>query len=622
MQQPPLQFRNTTILWLGALFGLLPCTSVRAQRPHAAHPSPRPRVFAAIRDHNLPALAAATGGGRAALQARNSAGLTPLECACFRGDIAATELLLKKGARINEVTPAGTALTAALRGGHRTLALMLLKRGAAIGGAGQVTPLMLAAGCNMPGLVGQLANPGTVSAADTNGETALFYAARSGPGCIEALLKMGASVSAPNTEGRISLGEAVAANQLKSVNLLLAAGAKPEQRDKDGKNALHIAAETGASGAIVRAILANKGAIAAVRRDNSGATPLALAIRHGYNETASELRQAPFMPPAASNVGNGADPVKAMSMAAEAVRTGMTKSIAGTDDTCISCHHAGPGLAALAAVGGADTVQSKIKAAAESAIHLDAHALYAGARSANLAELAESADTGDLMPFAGQILFGLSATRAHHTTELSDLVLTAAAFQKADGSWPISGYLSAVPQSQILNTALMVKALAGFASRSPQNRVEERIARSQEWFQSVKSDLCAERAARLLGLKWSGASREDCAVAAHQLLEAQKADGGWPAVAGSNKEGDAFASALALYALAEAGGLRSDDRAIAMAVRYLTSIQLDDGTWYTPAHRLPVCPAVNMGFVHGSAQVSSFNTTCWAILGFVKAGVR
>jgi ankyrin repeat protein len=587
----------------------------------------RTKLFAAIRDTDEGAFTAAISGARTV---PNASGITALQWASFKGNTAQVEALLQKGARINESTPFGTALTAALRGGQKKTALMLLKRGAVSAPAGErgITDLMLAAANDLPEALSKLGTAKTISETDYLGENALFYAARTGPACIKPLIKMGALVSSANLHGSTPLMEAVAANNLASVTALLSAGARADVRNSEGCNALHIAARRGASGPIVKAILEHGGASAAIRRDQTGATPLSLAIRHGYLETAAELRQAPFMPPAASVAGNGSSPQKALSLALATVQNSTRAFYNAADKGCTSCHHQGLALAVLASAPASSVDSSlvnKLKSAAQQSAHSDTVAAQAAVQNPALADVPVGADTGDLPARVGSMLLGLSAAHAHHTLELSNQALAASLFQSPDGSWPANGLqsgLSGHAYQQVLQSALAAKALAVFASTARKYRTEERLARAQEWFLSLHLEDCEGRAARLLGLKWSGASREDCAVAAYELLEAQKADGGWPAIAGTNRESDTRVTALALYALSEAGGMSSNSRAIAMAIRFLTTTQQDDGSWFTPPHRLPVCPAIDAGFAHGAAQVSSFETTCWAALALIKAGIH
>ena len=215
MQQTPQRLRFlilTSSIALAAisLVAALPAWSVQKQR---VRPDlRRVKLFAAIRDSNATAFTEAASSARAALP--NLSGITALQWASFKGNSARAEALLKKGARLNESTSFGTALTAALRGGQKKTALLLLKRGAVSAKSGErgITDLMLAAANDMPEVLSTLSRAKNLSETDYLGENALFYAARSGPACIKPLIRMGALISATNLHGNTPLMEAVAAN--------------------------------------------------------------------------------------------------------------------------------------------------------------------------------------------------------------------------------------------------------------------------------------------------------------------------------------------------------------------------------------------------------------------------
>ncbi len=129
----------------------------------------------------------------------------PVADAAARGDAAAVESLLTKGADVNSAQGDGmTALHWAAMNGQAPLASMLLRAGANPGAAtrvGAYTPLLLAAKLGHAGVVEALLTGGADPAATTeNGTTALMFAAESGDlRSVELLLDRHVDVNARET---------------------------------------------------------------------------------------------------------------------------------------------------------------------------------------------------------------------------------------------------------------------------------------------------------------------------------------------------------------------------------------------------------------------------------------
>ena len=168
----------------------------------------------------------------------------PLELAASQGDSTLALQLARAGAA------AGTAVHAALRGGHAGLATNLLENGAPTGAmdADGKTPLHIAAARNMPAVVRMLLllPPGgsdadqvaaaTAAAAGagammrsltSKGSSPLYIAASLGH--VEVLRVMiehgGACIDTPNADGRTALHGAARKGQVEAIDLLIQAGA-------------------------------------------------------------------------------------------------------------------------------------------------------------------------------------------------------------------------------------------------------------------------------------------------------------------------------------------------------------------------------------------------------------
>src|SRR5579871_1272701 len=202
-------------------------------------------LFAAIRDHDDAGVAAALAKG-ADPNARNWLGFTPLMWAAVRGDQSVVNRLLTHGAKLEDASPYGTALSFALVGRHRRLALDLLAKGAQPhpARADGATPLMLAAANGYVDVSRQLLRrKEDPNARDVEGDTALIYAARLGQtDIVRELIQSNAAVNVADQRGRTALMEAAANGQRACVDVLLAYHAAVNARDATGNTALTLTA--------------------------------------------------------------------------------------------------------------------------------------------------------------------------------------------------------------------------------------------------------------------------------------------------------------------------------------------------------------------------------------------
>ena len=120
-----------------------------------------------------------------------------------------------------------------------------------------------------------------------------------------------------------------------------------------------------------------------------------------------------------------------------------------------------------------------------------------------------------------------------------------------------------------------------------------------------------DRAFKLLGLLWSGASAAEVAHEKSALLALQRADGGWGQLPAMGP--DAYATGQALYAL-RAAGVPATATAYHTGVNYLLRTQLQDGTWFVRTRSFPVQPYFETGFPHGASQFISTAATGWATI--------
>ena len=250
----------------------------------------------------------------ATVDARTANGDTALMFAADRYDAASVKLLLARGADPNGVDAAGNSVlirAAASRQDWREerepLVEMLLSAQADVNraNASGVTALMLMAGAGNPAFTALLERKPSIDARDSDGNTALLYAARHAVRgaqfeALAALVARRAAVNLTNRRGETAL--ILSATQFipDAVHLLLEHHADIDAKTNEGRTALMRAIDApkdfdNEHGIVyspkIAQLLIDSGAQVNVR-DNQGNTALSLALSRGYSETAAALRRA------------------------------------------------------------------------------------------------------------------------------------------------------------------------------------------------------------------------------------------------------------------------------------------------------------------------------------------
>jgi uncharacterized protein len=203
-------------------------------------------------------------------------GITPLWLAVMNRDVEMTNALLKAGADPNVALPGGeTILMTAARVGNAKLAEALIEFGAKVGVAGPSfgeTALMVAAAENQAGVIEVLAKHG----GEVNGRSAslswakdrfglegvltilphgswtpLMYAARGGAlDATRALIDAGAELNAADPDGTTALLLAITNSHYDLAALLVEKGADPNARDSAGMAPLYAAVDMNTLGEV------------------------------------------------------------------------------------------------------------------------------------------------------------------------------------------------------------------------------------------------------------------------------------------------------------------------------------------------------------------------------------
>jgi ankyrin repeat protein len=176
------------------------------------------------------------------VDARDSDGWTPLHHAAQRGNLERIEELIRRGANLEialvKTYPGATPLVTALEFSQPEAAKLLLDRGASTAERVGRVALTLAARCGAVDVIEALLARGV----SVKGTTALHAAARSGGSkAVACLIGAGADANQPLPDDHnfTPLMIACAENQLDASRVLLAAGARVNDRDDGGSTPLH-----------------------------------------------------------------------------------------------------------------------------------------------------------------------------------------------------------------------------------------------------------------------------------------------------------------------------------------------------------------------------------------------
>jgi hypothetical protein len=231
--------------------------------------------------------------------------------------------------------------------------------------------------------------------------------------------------------------------------------------------------------------------------------------------------------------------------------------------------------------------------------------------------MAPLAEIDETTPNMDYILPGLAAhgVKADETLEAASMAL--ARQQMPEGSWRALLQRGPMQEGLLTMTALALQAIHAYAPKSGEAEIAERMARAKAWLLKTPAGTKENRAMRLLGLKWAGASAEERKAALEALRAAQRPDGGW--AWDPSLQSDAYATGEALYALNQAGDLPVTDPAYRKGVEFLLRTQEDDGTWFLFKRAIPANNYFDTGFPFGHSQFSSHAATSWATMALVLA---
>jgi hypothetical protein len=150
---------------------------------------------------------------------------------------------------------------------------------------------------------------------------------------------------------------------------------------------------------------------------------------------------------------------------------------------------------------------------------------------------------------AGYILAGLGDANYPPDPATHALARYLMRRQAANGGWRIGTQRPPIESSDFEASAIAIRALQVYAPR-PQTAYASAIRKGATWLAQAVPKTTEDHVYQLLGLGWSGGSKEAVRKAARRLMALQRRDGGWAQLLSLSS--DAYATGQALTALADA----------------------------------------------------------------------
>jgi ankyrin repeat protein len=613
-----------------------------------------------IRQNDLAGLKARLAKGDA--NAKDGRDTTLLQHAAAIGSTESVKLLLESGADVNAQNPLGlSALTLAADQPEKVK--LLVAKGANVNAATKLgrTPLLLAshcAGCsstlkllidkgaNVKAKDGRnhnavleaaqmndldsvkilLAAGAEADAADDDGFTPLMWAASNcNTEMAKLLISNKANVNAENkSQGEVKFGKIqlikLTPLMLGSTfcsadmpKLLLGAGAKVNATDVRGMTPLMFAVATEAGKPAVVNTLVKAGADVNAKT-TVNETALDWAKKIGHKDVIAALTAAGAKEGVAyaapERKSSGPRSAKQSVESATALLQ-KTSTEFFTQSGCVGCHHQ---PSAVMATDAARRVGIKVDEGAAKG-HIK---MMEGQTMALQEFLVEKLDTGGAQDGWIALLMAMGAEKVP-SSRLTDTILDYVMnWQRGDGSWFFGG-VSRAPSEEghIARTAQGIRVMQLYGTPGMKEETTRRIARARDYLLKAEAINNDEAAMQVLGLHWAGGNDAKVRSFAKTLVAAQHSDGGWS----QNRDiaSDAYATGETLWALTEAGVLKTSDAAYQKGAKYLMDTQWADGSWYVRSRSPKFQPYFQSGFPFDHDQWISSSATSMAVRGLAPA---
>ncbi|HEY3788596.1 MAG TPA: prenyltransferase/squalene oxidase repeat-containing protein [Urbifossiella sp.] len=278
--------------------------------------------------------------------------------------------------------------------------------------------------------------------------------------------------------------------------------------------------------------------------------------------------------------------------------------------TCFACHNqAAPMMAFAAAKARGYPVPAKIFQGQIEHI--------AGFIASNREKFQKGEGTGGAVDTAGYAIFTLELAGYQPDENTEAVVEYLLKTQSERDHWRTVSHRPPSEASDFTATYLALRGLRHWGTAAQKERGAKRIEAARGWLLKTKASDTEDRVFRLFALKEAGADEKEIAAAAWELLKTQRPDGGWRQL--DSMETDAYATATALVALNQAGGLATDHPAYVRGTAFLVKAQRTDGSWFIKSRSKPFQPYYESGFPHGTDQFISVATSGWATTALILA---
>jgi len=271
---------------------------------------------------------------------------------------------------------------------------------------------------------------------------------------------------------------------------------------------------------------------------------------------------------------------------------------------CFSCHH--QTLPMLTMV-----------AAREAGLQIDQDLMKSQAEFTrksflnDIERLREGKGIGGRAMTVGYALWALSLAKADGDDTTAAMVEYLFKSQHENGYW--AGQVNRPPmeESQAFCTVLAIMGIRKYAAPGQKEIADAAVAKAKTWLAKVQPSSHEDRAARLWGMHFLDAAKDDLDAARNVILSVQRDDGGWSQA--ESMESDAYATGQSLFVL-HSTGTPIAAQTYARGVAFLLKTQLDDGSWHVKSRSKPVQVYFDNGDPHDKDQFISTPATCWALV--------
>jgi hypothetical protein len=166
---------------------------------------------------------------------------------------------------------------------------------------------------------------------------------------------------------------------------------------------------------------------------------------------------------------------------------------------------------------------------------------------------------------------------------------------------------------------MAIRTLSYYGTPTRRAEYRLRIARAADWLSAQTPLSTEDRVMQLLGLHWANAHAGTREKRVRELVQLQRADGGWAQT--PHLASDAYATGQVLFTLRELGtpGLVAE---IQRASAFLVRTQRADGSWHVTSRAMKIQPYFESGFPYGHDQWISQAATAWATIGLARAAAE